>query len=130
MIQGSCCCGEIAFEVTRKPKVLVVCHCSRCRKLGTSAFVIVESDSFQLTKGRDRVVELTPKAPHKYPRSFCQTCGTGLGEILSDGKEFPVAANCFDDDIGLDVYLHEYVESKPAWFVIGDQAKQFERDPS
>ena len=34
MIQGSCCCGAVKFELNAVPDMMGTCHCSRCRKLG------------------------------------------------------------------------------------------------
>src|SRR5262245_16490348 len=31
-VQGSCLCGDIAFEIATAPQRMVNCHCSRCRK--------------------------------------------------------------------------------------------------
>ena len=38
MIQGSCLCGGVKFEITRAVGPFELCHCSRCRKASGSAF--------------------------------------------------------------------------------------------
>jgi hypothetical protein len=60
MIQGSCCCGEVRFEVSEKPKFVAACHCSRCRKVGATPFAMVEGAGFRLLSGREHVVEYPP----------------------------------------------------------------------
>jgi hypothetical protein len=35
MISGSCHCGAVAISVASKPRVLVSCNCSICRRYGT-----------------------------------------------------------------------------------------------
>jgi hypothetical protein len=37
MVRGSCLCGRIRFEVAEVP-IIVLCHCSICRKANGSAF--------------------------------------------------------------------------------------------
>ena len=42
---------------------------------------------------------------------------------------FPVAANCFDDELQLTNLFHEFVKEKPTWYGICDEAKQFLEHP-
>ena len=130
MINGSCCCGAVQFELTEKPSMMGMCHCSRCRKLGTSALMFVKSSAFNLTKGRDKITTYKAQPPYKYDRCFCSVCGTALGEVLSTEDSFPISANCLDEDIEIENSFHEFVSEKPCWFKIGDSAKQFDGHPS
>ena len=130
MIKGSCCCGAVQFELTEKPSLLGMCHCSRCRKVGASALVFVKANTVHITQGRDSIATYKSTPPYQYDRSFCSVCGTALGEILSQADTFPLSANCLDDDVGLENAFHEFVSEKPSWFEIGDSAKQFDRHPS
>lgn len=129
MIRGSCCCGGIAFALKAPPKMMGVCHCSRCRKAGASAFVFVDRADFEWISGADLVQQMQPSAPYKYVRSFCRVCGSALGEIGSGAASFPVAANLLDDDPGVRPRFHEFVAEKPAWYEICDDAKQFAGHP-
>ena len=54
MIEGSCCCGTIRFELKEDPSMMGMCHCSRCRKVGASSLVFVKSDKFEITSGRNK----------------------------------------------------------------------------
>jgi hypothetical protein len=114
MINGSCCCGGIRFTLSAPPLMMGICHCSRCRKVGASAFVFVEATSFHWVAGQDLVQRQELQAPYKYPRSFCRLCGSALGEIDSDDAAFPVAANLLDNDPGVRPKFHEFVDEKPA----------------
>ena len=129
MIRGSCCCGAIKFELLAAPGMMGTCHCSRCRKVGASTFVFVEKDTFRWIQGRDFVSRYEPELPYKYARCFCRKCGTALGEIESQQDSFPIAANCLDDDPVVRNRFHEFVKSKPAWYGICDDAKQFPEHP-
>ena len=129
MIRGSCCCGAIKFELSSAPSMMGTCHCSRCRKVGASTFVFVQKDTFRWIQGRELVSRYEPVPPFKYVRCFCQKCGTALGEIDSQEDSFPIAANCLDDDPIVRNRFHEFVSSKPAWYEICDDAKQFLEHP-
>ena len=129
MIRGSCGCGAIRFELSRPPSMMATCHCTRCRKLGASAFVIVERDGFRWIEGRELVARHEPVPPYKYVRTFCSLCGTSLGEAGTDTDSFPIAANCLDDDPVIRNRFHEFVGEKPVWYEICDGARQFEAHP-
>ena len=129
MLRGSCCCGAVQFILSSEPTMMGTCHCTRCRKIGASTFVFVKRDSFQLISGKEAIVTYTPEAPYKYNRCFCIHCGTSLGEVTSDGESFPVAANCFDDELSIPMAFHEFVKEKPNWYGICDEAKQFSEHP-
>jgi hypothetical protein len=124
MIKGSCCCGNIKFELTKQPIMMGTCHCSRCRKSGSSTSVFVEKDSIRWIQGKELVATHIPEPPFKYLRNFCSRCGTSLGEILSSEDSFPIAANCLDDYPIVRNQFHEFVDSKPAWYHIhGDDLR-------
>lgn len=129
MIKGSCCCGEVQFELSETPNMMGTCHCIRCRKVGASTLLFIKSESFQLIRGLKSISTYKAIPPYKYDRCFCSLCGTSLGEILSKSESFPIAANCIDEHIELDNTFHEFVSQKPAWLIIGDTAKQFEEHP-
>ena len=129
MIEGSCCCGAVAFELAAPPSMMGTCHCSRCRKLGTSTFAFVKRQDVVLVRGGDAIATYAAAPPYTYDRSFCRHCGTALGEIGSAAESFPLNANLFDSDPGVAVRFHEFVAEKPAWLVIGDDAPQFAGHP-
>lgn len=129
MIEGSCCCGTVRFELTTEPSMMGMCHCSRCRKVGASALAFVKAKQFNITAGRDKVATYKAEASYKYNRCFCSVCGTALGEILSELDSFPINANCIDSKIEMENKFHEFVSEKPNWFKIGDSAKQFDQHP-
>jgi len=129
VIKGSCYCGAVRFELLNKPSMMGTCHCSRCRKAGASTIVFVKQADLRWVQGRENVTLFQPEAPYKYGRCFCMTCGTSLGEILSQEDSFPIAANALDEDIGLKVQFHEHVAEKPDWYEICDEAPQSEVHP-
>ena len=129
MIKGSCCCGVVQFELTEKPSMMGMCHCSRCRKVGASAMAFVKSDKFDIITGLNKITTFKVEPPYKYNRCFCSVCGTALGEVLSDMESFPINANCIDSEVDLENKFHEFVSEKPSWLKIGDNAKQFDEHP-
>ena len=130
MIEGSCCCGAVRFQLTSEPSTMGTCHCSRCRKAGASTIVFIKKADLNWVKGKDHVALYQPALPYKYGRCFCKVCGSSLGEILSEDDSFPIAANTLDTEIGLKNQFHEFVSEKPTWSEICDDAPQSEGHPS
>jgi hypothetical protein len=130
-ISGSCCCGAIRFELLAEPSMMATCHCTRCRKVGASTFVFVRKEDLRWIRGRDHVQLFEPASPYKYGRCFCKTCGTSLGEILSEADSFPIAASALDSGLGLNLKnrFHEFVAEKPSWYEICDDARQYDGHP-
>lgn len=130
MIKGSCCCGAVKFELLAEPSMMGTCHCSRCRKLGASVIVFIRKDDLKWVQGKEHIAVFQPFEPYKYNRCFCKTCGTSLGEILSEDDSFPIAANALDGDLAVTNRFHEFVSEKPSWYDICDNAKQFDGHPT
>jgi hypothetical protein len=116
-IKGSCVCGAVRFQIEGPPSAMGTCHCSRCRKLGTSTIVFVKREQFKLLSGTEVIETVAPESPFTYTRSFCRTCGTSLGEPLSRDASFPINAHCLDDDPGIRNSFHEFTQDRPAWSV-------------
>jgi hypothetical protein len=130
MINGSCCCGAVEFELQKPPSMIGTCHCSRCRKVGASVIAFVNKEDLRWIKGREEVQLFAPVTPYIYGRCFCKICGSSLGEILSDEESFPIAANTLNGDLDLKNQSHEFVGEKPSWYGICDDAPQNEGHPT
>jgi len=129
-IKGSCCCGAIQFELIAAPSMMGTCHCSRCRKLGSSTLVFADQAGFNLLQGQEFISKYVPEPPHQYIRTLCKNCGTSLGGIGSGSESFPVPVNSLDDDPILRNQFHVFVASKAAWYEITDEAQQYQENPS
>lgn len=114
-IKGSCVCGAVKFAIDGRPSAMGTCHCSRCRKLGTSTIVFVQREQFHLLRGESEIRTLKPTEQFSYVRSFCGRCGTSLGEPMAPQDSFPINAQCLDDDPGVRNGMHEFENDKPSW---------------
>ena len=126
MVRGSCLCGGVQFEVAEVP-LIVLCHCSMCRKANGAAFesgAAVPAANFKLTKGGD-LIQVYQSSPETR-RAFCRVCGSRAPSESTDGKLYFVPAGLFDDDPGVKPALHMFVGSKAPWWEISDDLPQFE----
>lgn len=88
--QGSCHCGQIAFEVEGDIPEVMSCNCSMCQRKGTLMW-FVPRDSIKLLTPPENMSTYTFNK-HVIQHRFCSTCGIHpFGEAPApDGQ--PMAA--------------------------------------
>ena len=117
MVQGSCLCGQIEYEVELIPEKTFNCHCSFCRKAHGAAFVtltLAKGETLNIKKGRESLKE------HKSGlggfRVFCANCGTRLMNYAPDKSRYcAVALSTVDTLINFTPCAHANLESKACW---------------
>lgn len=133
MIQGSCLCGGVKFEIKRAVGPFELCHCSRCRKASGAAFVAglgVLREDFRLLQGGELVRTYEApirEAPPAFRTSFCSRCGSPVPDPFSDSRWFEVPAGVLDDDPQLRPDKHIFVEVKAPWFTITGDLPQLDK---
>ena len=73
MIQGSCYCGAVKYEIHGRLLLFANCHCPDCRKFTGSAFssvLVTESEGFKLISGESDLVPYE-SSPGKRRRHSC-----------------------------------------------------------
>ncbi len=126
MIGGSCLCGGVQFEVETVP-IIVLCHCSICRKANGGAFdagASVPVKDFRFIKGED-LIQGYESSPGIH-RCFCRVCGSRVPSKAGDAELYFVPAGPFNDDPGVKPALHIFAGSKAPWWEITDDLPQFE----
>ncbi len=131
MLEGSCLCGGVRYEIEGRPRFMYQCHCGKCRAASGAAAVtnvIVDAERFRITAGRERLSAFE-SSPGKF-RYFCSGCGS---PVYSHGGKTPhvvsVRSGTLRQDPGLRVAYHAFVGSKAAWAEIRDDRPQFAEWP-
>jgi hypothetical protein len=126
MLQGSCLCGKVRYELRGKLRVAYYCHCGKCRKQSGSSFatnVIVARDDFVIVAGQE-LISSWESSPNKR-RYFCSGCGS---PIYSHGEKtghiVSVRCGTLDSELSLHPSVHAFVASKAGWFEIRDGLAQ------
>lgn len=96
--KGSCQCGAVRYEADADIQEVVVCNCSRCRRLGLM-LAFVPPEDFRLLSGADAVKNYQFNK-HVIDHLFCSTCGVqtyARGRVPKTGAEM-IALNvrCFE----------------------------------
>ena len=127
MLQGSCLCGAVRYEVTGPVHDVHHCHCSMCRRAhgaAYSTFARLTASELRIVAGAVHIRSYRSSAPIE--RTFCATCGTRL-TVRFDGMPDTVwvSHTTFDQDPGIRPGVHMFVGSKADWDEISDALPQY-----
>lgn len=79
VLQGSCLCGGVRFEIDGEFEPRSYCHCTSCKRLSGGAATAnarARSDSIRITDGEDLLRTYTPEGGSA--KTFCSACGSNL----------------------------------------------------
>ncbi len=117
MLEGSCLCGAIRYEIDGDLLLMGHCHCSMCRKAHGAAFgtyATVPWENFRMLAGEDQVVAYESSPGVK--RTFCGTCGSTLQFIPQDRPNFGLAVGTLDTDPGMKPTYQIWTKDKAPWW--------------
>ena len=80
-VDGTCHCGYITYAAEIDPARVIICHCTDCQVLSSSAFrmvVLAENGSFRLLSGEPTLYIKTADSGRKRAHAFCPRCGTQM----------------------------------------------------
>jgi len=80
-IDGSCHCGDIAFEAEVDPSAVGICHCRDCQTLTGSAYrvaVPAPTATFRILRGTPTIYVKTADSGRRRAHAFCPRCGTPI----------------------------------------------------
>jgi hypothetical protein len=130
--QGSCLCGDVAYEISTAPLRMYFCHCSRCRQGNSAehcANVFYKAEGFRWTRGANQVQNYKlPEAQH-FGTAFCQRCGSAVPRVSFEHNVAVVPAGSLDSEPGIAPAAHIFVGSKAPWTDISDTIPQFAEMP-
>jgi hypothetical protein len=135
MIQGSCLCGAVAFELAGDLTPIQLCHARRCRKATGAASapeLLAKTTELRWIRGSAlvRIYEAPLlHEPPAYRRAFCDTCGSPLPAEIPDTGFSVVNPGVLDDDPGTRELRHAFAAEKAPWHEITDALPVFEGRP-
>jgi hypothetical protein len=132
VVEGSCLCGEVAFEFDEVPTKMVNCHCSRCRisrgaAHGTNVFS--RAENLRWVRGAERVKTYKVPDAMMFGTAFCERCGSKLPALFEKINRYLVPVGVLDTTLALKPRVNVHVASKAAWFDIADSLPRFDTMP-
>jgi len=131
MLQGSCLCGAVAYEIDGSLGPLRLCHCARCRKATGTAYAAVSqvpASAFRVTRGEASLKAYsTDEGVHRW---FCGVCGSPIFARRDNSPDIVrLRVGTLDTPVEMVVAEHIFVGSKAGWDQIGDDAPQHQEWP-
>ena len=131
-MQGSCLCGEVAYEIEGKPDLFMYCHCSRCRRARSAAHganMFVKGTQFRWLRGESLVKHFKVPSAQRFTVSFCEKCGSGAPRANPEFKVALVPAGTLDTALDIKPTARIFVGSKASWLDLADDVPRFEEMP-
>lgn len=126
MINGSCLCGAVKYEISGEVGDIVHCHCKTCRKAHGSAFssvAAVQDDDFHLLSSDSLKSYQSSSGKHRY---FCSNCGSQIYAKRETTSHIVLRLGSVDSDLSSLEKEHIWVSEKANWYAINGQL--LERD--
>ena len=133
MVNGSCLCGGVTFEIDGNLTPMQYCHAVRCRKATGSAFaaeLAARTSDFRWTQGEDLVaVYEAPllREPPPYRHAFCRKCGSLLPVPLEGTPFMVLHAGVLDGEPETRPFRHIFVGQRAAWHTLSDDMPRFDQ---
>lgn len=126
-VTGGCLCGAVRYRVTAPNPAVLACHCRQCRRMSGHYFAATAAarDDLELTEERGLAWFDSSKASR---RGFCKVCGSSLFFDHGPGEPIGIAAGSLDDDEGLELVAHIYLDEAGGYYRLGDGAETFDRE--
>jgi len=135
VLDGSCLCGGIAYQIIGPLMGTLNCHCVMCRKAHGAAFrtrATIKTADFIFIKG-EHLLHYYESSPGEH-RSFCKTCGSVIiTRFDNHPKYLGFALGTLDSDPEVKIEQHVFTDFKAPWFDINDdlpQSKEFPPKPT
>jgi hypothetical protein len=128
---GSCLCGEVAYEVSA-PVRMYHCHCGRCRRARSAAHttnMFSNLADFSFTRGEELVAQYKVPEALRFGVAFCTRCGGKVPRVSRERGVVVVPVGALDTDPGMRPQANIYVASKAPWYEITDGLPQYAEMP-
>lgn len=116
-IRGSCLCGAVAYEVAPPFKMMIHCHCSRCRKgtgTGHATNIIVDPGQLRWLSGEEAIRRYELPTAKTFGKWFCGLCGSPVPRHSRSGK-MVIPAGSLDTVPPIKPTDHIFWESRAPW---------------
>ncbi|WP_374384487.1 GFA family protein [Dongia sp.] len=124
ILNGSCLCGTVRYEVADDFRYAMNCHCSLCRRATGAAFKPfggIEISQFKISSGAAQLVRYGDGIDHDF---HCGKCGSLIYSVVREAAYAHVTYGTLIDAPSLAPRAHIFVGSKAPWFTITDDLPQ------
>jgi len=127
--KGGCLCGKVRFAIHGKPRDIVNCHCSKCRKFhgNYGAYTSVKVENLEITDQKSlKWYKSSTDETANVHRGFCSECGSSLFWHPKDQSNIAIAAGSLDSPTNLKTMGHVWCSQISDFYKIEDDLPQFD----
>lgn len=132
-LTGGCACGAVRYESTKKPLMMLNCHCRDCQQASGGPYVagvLFAPSSFRITKGELKYYTVDSPPGGKHTRGFCPDCGSPVVGLVGNGSPLTgVCAGSLDDPSTFQPRMDIYTSDAQPWVHMDPELKKFEYAP-
>ena len=126
IVQGSCECGAVAFDLHGPLRGVVVYHCLQCSKNSGHYWAATSVPTPQLHLRKSESL-IRYRSSDVARRGFCTGSGSSLLYELDGEGRTSVGAGTLDGETGLSTTKHIFIKDKGGYYDIACQAAQIAR---
>ena len=129
-LTGCCSCGSIEYTLRELPMFTHTCHCTLCKKITGSAFIInamIEGWNFKLAAGVLKNYLGPTGSGQQHIIKRCNDCGEAIVSYFGDTEHLAVVkVGSLNEPNSLPPQAHVFVDTKLDWVQLDDGLPQFE----
>ncbi len=117
MLEGSCLCGQVAYEADAIVDRLTHCHCQTCHKTHGAAMSSIAAgprERFRWTRG-GAALRSFESSPGKL-RWFCTNCGSHVIAERTGHPTVMLRLGCLDTPIEVELQMHIWRSDAASWY--------------
>src|SRR6185437_4547345 len=118
-LTGGCVCGEVRYECSAEPLLMLKCHCRDCQQITGGPYVpavIMPFKAFKIVKGSLQRYGTPSLAGGHDLRGFCAKCGSRLtGAESPERGIIGITASSLDDPSWFKPAMDIFVSDAPSW---------------
>jgi hypothetical protein len=122
MMQGSCWCGAVRFEISEPFISLSFCHCTSCKRISGGVGTAngrARTEWIDVKQGRELLTTYQPGEGSA--KTFCSVCGSNLfGGGWPESEHSSVRLSAIDEGLEQRPEAHVYVRSVAPWETLPD----------
>ena len=110
IVNGSCLCRKVGYQITGNMGVFQYCHCSRCRKFTGSAHaanLFAAPGDFSWIRGEELVGRYDPADTKYFATCFCKNCGSSLPWLSKSNNGVVIPARWSCEYCGAPLWIHD-----------------------
>jgi len=128
---GGCLCGAVKYAVHGALYNVIVCHCSKCRRIHGHVSAHASSNREDLELVEERGLQWYRSVEDETPdvhRGFCKHCGASLFWDPRGDEHIYISAGTLDQPTGLKTIGHIWLSQAGDYYELSDDLDKYEED--